>query len=62
MRNLKIDVKQENGVLFLNAENKRGITNDVKFAYVHDKKKRSAFCFEHLSFFFYQFILNTQNT
>ena len=37
MRNLKIDVRQENGVSPLNAKNNRGVTNDVMFAYMHEK-------------------------
>ena len=36
-RNLKIDVRQENGVLFLKCGKQPGVTNDVMFAYVHTK-------------------------
>ena len=34
MKNLKIDIRQENGVLSLKCKNYRGVTNDVMFAYV----------------------------
>ena len=37
MRNLKIDVRQENGYSPSNAENNRGVSNDVMFAYAHMK-------------------------
>ena len=37
MQNLKIDVRQENGVLSLICERHPGVTNDVMFAYVHTK-------------------------
>ena len=42
MRNLKIDVGQVNGVLSLNCGKQPGVTNDVMFAYVHEKY---IFCF-----------------
>ena len=39
MRYLKIDVRQENGVQYsrLNPKHNQGVTNDVMFAYVHEK-------------------------
>ena len=61
MRNLKIDVKQENKVPPpLNAENKRDVTNDVLFAYVHEKINILLSVLSMFSVFFNDFNLNTQ--
>ena len=46
----KNDVRQENGVSPLKAENNRGVTNDVMFASAHEKIK--------YFFLFWAFILS----
>ena len=51
---------RKTGYAPLNAENNRGVANDVMFAYVHEKKnEHSVFCFEHFFFLFYDCNLNT---
>ena len=62
MRNLKIDVRQENGYSYLNAENNQGVTNYVMIAYIVCAwaNKHSAFCGVHFFFLFDDFNLNTQ--
>ena len=52
MQNLKIDVGQENVVLFLKCGNNRGFTNDVMFAYVHEKINNLLSVLNILSFLF----------
>ena len=44
----------------LNAENNRGVTNDVMFAYVHEKMNILLSVLSIFSFFFYDCKLNTQ--
>ena len=62
MRNLKIGVRQENGVLSLKGgKQPRGVSNNVLFAYVHEKLDILLSDFSILSsFFFNNFNLNTQ--
>ena len=60
MRNSKIAVRHENGVLSLRCVNNRGVTYDVMCVYVHTKISilltvLSIFCFP-----FYDLNLNTQ--
>ena len=64
MRNLKIDVRQENGYSPLNVKKKKnnwGVTNAVMFAYVHTKID---ILLSFLSIFFlsmfYEFNVNIQ--
>ena len=52
MRNLKIDVRQENGVLSLKCEKQPGVTNDIMFAYVHEKINILLSVLSIFSFFF----------
>ena len=44
----------------LNAENNRGVTSDVMFAYVHEKKNILLSVLSIFSFRFYDFNLNIQ--
>ena len=61
MRNLKNGVRQENGVLSLKGgKQPRGFSNNVLFAYVHEKLDILLSDFRILSSFFYDFNLNTQ--
>ena len=59
MKNLQFDVRQENGVLSLKKIAEVLLTTSC-FAYVPEKKKHSAFCFERFSLIFYAFNLNIQ--
>ena len=52
MRYLKIDVRQENGVLFLKYGKQRGVNNDVMFAYAHEKINPLLSVLRIFSFFF----------
>ena len=63
MRNLKIDVRQVNGILSLKCRKQyRDVTNDVMFAYVRTKTNilLSALSIFFLSFFIILINLNTQ--
>ena len=51
LRNLKIDARQENGVLPL-MKNNWGVTNGIMFAYVHENITILLSVFSILSFFF----------
>ena len=53
-RNLKIDVRQENGYSPLNMKNNFCVTNDVMFAYVHTKRD---ILLSVLSIFFFFFMI-----
>ena len=55
MQNLKIDVRQENGVISLKCEkqNNQCVTNDITFAYEHEK-------INNLLPVFYDLSLNTE--
>ena len=64
MWNLKTDVRQENWVHVLysplNVENNWGVTDDVMFAYAHEKINNLLSVSSSSSFFFfYDFNLNT---
>ena len=50
MRYLKINASQENRVL--NAENYRGVTNDVMFVFAHEKINILLSVLSTVSFFF----------
>ena len=56
MRNLKIDVRYSP----LNAENNRGVTNDVMYAYMHTKINILLSVLSIVFSLFYDFNLNTQ--
>ena len=59
MRYLKIDVRQENGYSPFDAENNRSVTNDVTFAYAHEKLY-ILLSVLIMFFFFYDFNLNNK--
>ena len=58
IQNLNVDVRQEKRVLSLKYGKQPGVTNDVMFAHAHEKKKLSAFRFEHI-FFSFNFMILT---
>ena len=61
MRYLKIDVRQENGVLSLECGQNRDVTNDVMFVYMCMRKTNILLSvLSIVSFFFYDFNPNTQ--
>ena len=52
MRNLKIDFRQEIGVLSLKSEKQPDVTNDVMFAYMHAKINILLSFYKHFFFLF----------